>query len=255
MTTEQKTAVIQSLQIGLQLLEIIAKENEPLKFTEIQNLTSMTKSNLYKYLATLNQFGAIYRNPHTNTYSLGPKLVQLGSAALSQTSLIEIAIPFFKKINEHTNLTALLAVPTARGPLVSYIMSADYGINIGAQIGTTLPLTSSTGIVFSAFEKAEPMIEWEEIEFKKYSEIELQQIYKEQEEARKTLFAAKTEPLIEHVSSFCVPILNFNDQIVGAITIVGHTEAVPRTLDHQISQYVHDVASQLSNYYGYVKNQ
>jgi IclR family transcriptional regulator, acetate operon repressor len=52
MTTETKTIGIQSLQIGLNILEILAMEKEPLKFTDIQNLTSMTKSNLYKYLST-----------------------------------------------------------------------------------------------------------------------------------------------------------------------------------------------------------
>lgn len=60
---------IQSLEIGLNILEIIANHKEPLKFTEIQNITSMTKSNLYKYLTTLHEFGAIQRNPD-NTYSL-----------------------------------------------------------------------------------------------------------------------------------------------------------------------------------------
>ena len=112
MTTETKTIGIQSLQIGLNILEILAMEKEPLKFTDIQNLTSMTKSNLYKYLSTLCQFGLINRNPHTNTYTLGHKLVQLGNVALGQSSLIEVVIPYFKKITEKTNLTVLLAVPS-----------------------------------------------------------------------------------------------------------------------------------------------
>jgi IclR family transcriptional regulator, acetate operon repressor len=59
------------------------------------------------------------------------------------------------------NLTIFLAVPSKNGPLVSYILSADYGINIGAQIGTHLPLSSSTGVVFSAFEKDVLLKEWE----------------------------------------------------------------------------------------------
>ena len=60
----------------------------------------MTKSNLYKYLSTLSQFGLIYRNPDTNTYTLGYKLIQLGNVALGQSSLVEMVIPYLKKINE-----------------------------------------------------------------------------------------------------------------------------------------------------------
>jgi DNA-binding IclR family transcriptional regulator len=252
MTTETKTIGIQSLQIGLNILEILAMEKEPLKFTDIQNLTSMTKSNLYKYLSTLSQFGLIYRNPHTNAYTLGHKLVQLGNVALGQSSLIEVVIPYFKKITEKTNLTVLLAIPSKKGPLISYILSADYGINIGAQMGTHLPLSSSTGVVFSAFEKDVLMKDWKEEELSKLNKSEAQQFYGEKEKTRGLFFASKTEPLINHVSSFSVPILNFNNELLGAITIVGITETVPQSADHPIGQYVLYVGREISEYFGFV---
>lgn len=245
---------IQSLRIGLNILEILALEKEPLKFIDIQNLTAMTKSNLYKYLSTLSQFGLIYRNPHTNAYTLGHKLVQLGNAALSQSSLIEVAIPYIKKIVDKTNLTVLLAVPSKNGPLISYILSPDYGINIGAQMGTHLPLDSSSGVVFSAFEKDLLMNEWKEEELLKFNERKLQQFLAEKEKARGLFFASKMEPLIKHVSSFSVPILNFNNELICAITIVGITETVPNSADHPTGQYVLNVAKEISEYFGF-KNQ
>ncbi len=54
---------IQSLQIGLGILDLVAKQEKPLKFTDIQELTQITKSNLYKYLNTLTQLGLLYRDP------------------------------------------------------------------------------------------------------------------------------------------------------------------------------------------------
>ncbi|MCU9600978.1 IclR family transcriptional regulator [Pallidibacillus thermolactis] len=105
----------------------------------------MTKSNLHKHLFTLCEFGVVSRNPSTNTYSLGPKLIQLGHVATRKSPLIEISIPYLKKISEQTNFTALLAIPTPKGPIVSYISSAEYGINIGAQIGSTLPYSLLQG--------------------------------------------------------------------------------------------------------------
>lgn len=251
MATENKASVIQSLQIGLNILEILAKEKEPLKFTDIQHLTSMTKSNLYKYLSTLSQAGMIYRHPHTNSYILGHKLVQLASVALGQSSIIEVVIPYFKKITENTNLTVLLAVPSVQGPLISYILSADYGINIGAQLGTHLPLASSTGVIFSAFEKDRQLKSWEENELSKFNEHELEQFKKEKEKTRELFFASKTEPLIQHVSSYSVPILNFNKELLGAITVVGITETVPKTADEPVGDYVLTIAREISEYYGF----
>jgi predicted Zn-ribbon and HTH transcriptional regulator len=45
--------MIHSLQTGIQIIELIAKQEHPLKFTEIQELSGLTKSNLYKCLNTL----------------------------------------------------------------------------------------------------------------------------------------------------------------------------------------------------------
>lgn len=250
MTKKSKVSVIQSLEIGLNILELLANEKEPLKFSDIQNLTSMTKSNLYKYLSTLHQFGMIYRDPQTNSYSLGQKLIKLGNIALGQSSLIEIVIPYFKKINEQTKLTALLAIPSIQGPLITYISSPDYGINIGAQIGTTLPLTSSTGVVYSAFDNSE-VENWMKAEIKKFNTTELQLHQNEAEKTRKVFFASKTEPLVEHVSSFSVPILNYNKDLICAITIVGYTDIVPKTVDNPISSYVIQIAKEISEYFGY----
>ena len=252
MTTKNKVAVIQSLQVGLNILDVLAEHKEPLKFTDIQNLTSMTKSNLYKYLSTLCEFGVIHRNPESNTYSLGQKLIHLGNLALGQSSIIEVVIPYLKKINDNTNLTALLAIPSVNGPLITYISSADYGINIGAQIGTTLPLSSSTGIIFSAHPNPQ-MKSWLQEEKSKLNEEELQMHESEEENARKLFFASKIEPLVKHVSSFSVPILNFSKELIGAITVVGYTEIVPKTADHPIGQHVLDISNQISNYYGCIK--
>lgn len=243
---------IQSLQIGLNILEIIAAQNEPLKFTEIQNLTSMTKSNLYKYLSTLHDFGYIQRNPD-NTYSLGHKLIQLGNIAQDRSPLLETIIPHLRNISDHTGLTALLALPTENGPLVSYISSATYGINIGAQIGTNLPLYSSTGIVFASFEN--PLLKnWIEEEFSKVDENEKEAIMKELEETKNNFYTSKIEPLVTHVSSFSVPILNFNEELLGAITVVGYTEIVPSEHTHPISQMVINICKEVSTFYGYTES-
>ena len=59
MNNEKSPAMIGSLQVGMGVLDIIASQTHPLKFTEIQELTQITKSNLYKYLNTSYTFRII----------------------------------------------------------------------------------------------------------------------------------------------------------------------------------------------------
>jgi len=46
-------STIQSLQIGIGILDVLINNGTPMKFVEIQEKTNMTKSNLYKYMNTL----------------------------------------------------------------------------------------------------------------------------------------------------------------------------------------------------------
>ena len=62
MEVVKSNSMIQSLQIGIGILEVIAEQNRPLKFVEIQELTGLTKSNLYKYINTFVHSQMLYRD-------------------------------------------------------------------------------------------------------------------------------------------------------------------------------------------------
>ncbi|WKB36083.1 helix-turn-helix domain-containing protein [Terrilactibacillus sp. S3-3] len=104
MEVRKKGLTIQSLQIGIDIIDVISKQGKPLKFTDIQQLTQMTKSNLYKYLNTLVQTGLLYRDKASGHYTLGAKLIQYGMAAADQGMLWLALFLFLKKKNEPGNI-------------------------------------------------------------------------------------------------------------------------------------------------------
>ncbi|WKA59126.1 helix-turn-helix domain-containing protein [Planococcus shenhongbingii] len=245
---ERKPAIIQSLQNGLDVLEMIAKERRPMKFTEIQQLTNMTKSNIHKYLTTLSLAGFLHRDSATHTYTLGNRLIEIGNMAQGDTSFIEIADSYMKAFAEETGLTALIALPSIDGPLVKEIWSVTYGIDIGAQHGTTLPLLSSTGYIFYAFQEGLQLNKWINQSSQTLSVHEQLAIMKEMEQVKEHLFAAKTEPLIEHISSCSVPVFNHQQELVAAITAVGYKNLIPQNHHHPNAQKMLALSKKLSNY-------
>ncbi|OLN22040.1 IclR family transcriptional regulator [Domibacillus antri] len=250
--TEQKSPQgIQSLQIGLNILDVFLEKARPLKFAEVQEYTGMTKSNLYKYLHTFTQSGVLYRDPVQNTYSLGSRLIEYGNAALGSTDIIGRVLPHLKEISQQTSLTTLLAVWSHDGPVIAHIWNANYGINIGAQIGAKLPLLSSSGKIFAAFMKGTERQEWELRELSKLTELKRKEFITERGEIEKNKFTYASEPLIEHISSFSVPLLDFQQNLLGALTVVGFTPLVPKNTDDEISQYVLEQAQKISSSFGY----
>ncbi|MFJ8065462.1 IclR family transcriptional regulator [Psychrobacillus sp. NPDC096426] len=246
---ENKQRIIQSLQTGLGLLEMIAKERKPMKFTDIQHLSNMTKSNLHKYLTTFIQSGFLYRDPVTYTYKLGNKLVEIGNVAQGDTSIIKIADPYMKAFTEETGLTALIAIPSLEGPLVKEIWSVTYGIDIGAQNGTTLPLISSTGYIFYAFKDGIQQIKWIDQSNKTLLNQTQHAFLQEIEQVKEQLFVAKTEPLKEHISSCSVPVFNFQQELIAAITAVGYKNLIPNNHHHPTAQKMLVLSQKLSNYF------
>lgn len=183
--------IIQSFATGISLLELIIQQQKPLNVHEIQALSNMKTSNLYKYLNTLTAKGLLEKND--THYTVGSTLFHWNSLLTAQAQpLLERVSQKLEMISTQTGLTALIAVPTANGPLVTTIFSAHYGVNIGAQIGQYLPEKSSSSLA-----------------------------------QQKESFVHAKEPLIAHISSCSMPI-HENEQLVGMLTLVGFDPAVPK---------------------------
>ncbi|MBB6283924.1 MULTISPECIES: IclR family transcriptional regulator [Geobacillus] len=252
--TEKSANVIQSLQVGMNIIDIVATQNRPLKFTEIQELSGITKSNLYKYLNTLTMLDLLYRDKKNGTYSLGGKFMEYCAAALGDRNVIGKITPYLREISARTSQTALLALWTYDGPVIVDICSANYGLNIGAQVGTKLPLLSATGKVFAAFkDESDPQVkEWKQKELNKLANERRQQLEKEIENIKHRLFSRALEPLVKHVSSFSVPIFDFQRDLVGAVTVVGFTEQIPQTAEEGVGKYIMDAVLEISKSFGFV---
>ncbi|MFC0295908.1 IclR family transcriptional regulator [Geobacillus jurassicus] len=252
--SEKNANVIQSLQVGMSIIDVVAAQNRPLKFTEIQELSGITKSNLYKYLNTLTMLGLLYRNRKDGTYSLGGKLMEYGTAALGDRNVIGKITPYLRETSAHTSQTALLALWTHDGPVIVDICSANYGLNIGAQVGTRLPLLSATGKVFAAFkDESDPQVrEWKRKELGKLSDERRKQLEEEIEQIKERFFSYALEPLVKHVSSFSVPVFDFQRDLVGAVTVVGFTEQIPQTAEEEMGKYIVEAVLEISKSFGFV---
>lgn len=132
MDNDKSNSMIQSLQVGMSIIDLIASQEQPLKFSEIQELTQITKSNLYKYLNTLTHLELLHRNKKSGTYMLGSKIIEYGRSEIGHQDIISIVTPYLQELSYQTTLTALLAVWTPNGPVVADIWHSHNMFNIGA---------------------------------------------------------------------------------------------------------------------------
>lgn len=166
----KSSSMIQSLQMGIGILEIIAEQNRPLKFTEIQELTGISKSNLYKYMNTFVQSQILYRDNETGTYLLGSKLIKFGLVAADQENVLGRITPYLEILSKKSNCSVTYSIWTENGPMVIKLFNSNAGFNIGVQVGTILPPGSSAGKIFLSFKEQHIIREWKEKEWGKLPE-------------------------------------------------------------------------------------
>ncbi|MDQ0253308.1 DNA-binding IclR family transcriptional regulator [Evansella vedderi] len=248
--SSSNTKTIQSLEVGFNIIDIVATKRRPLKFTEIHDLTGITKSNLYKYLNTLTNLGFLYKDPG-GLYSLGSKLIEYGTTAIGNENVVAKVTHIMERMNEELGETIILSVFTDNGPVVVQIMKSTRTINIGAEIGTTLPIYSASGQVYAAFLDNLKSRNWLEQQLGLMDSERRTRVENEIEETKKNRIAYAIEPLAPSVSSVGIPIFNVTGTLLGAIAVVGFFDSSSLKSDNKMRQYLLTKSEEVSKQFGY----
>lgn len=93
------------------VLRALADAPRDLGNNEIARCVGTNPSTVSRLLATLAQDELVLRVPDTGRFRLGPRLVELGNAALARVDLRQLARPHLEQLTGATGETATLSVP------------------------------------------------------------------------------------------------------------------------------------------------
>jgi len=108
--SEPRGAYIQSLDRGLQLLELLSLAKEPMGLPELSKALGVDRSTVHRLLGTLLKRGYVQQDLDSKRYELGLKVVELSRRAIDRLSLRAVAKPFLKQLVRETGESANLAV-------------------------------------------------------------------------------------------------------------------------------------------------
>ncbi len=251
MNIPKSNTTIQSLQMGWDVVELVARHNQPLKFNEICELSQITKSNLYKYVNTLTQLGILHRDKGSGMYSLGSKLIEYGMRAVNQEDVIERVTPYLQDIHRHCRHTVLFTTWTHSGPVVVKLINSQQGLNIGAQIGTILPLATATGKVYAAFLNDSSVQEWKRQHEARLDAEHATRLEEDIRDVRERRISFAKEPLVPTISSISLPVFKFGGTLIGSFVVVGFADMMPSREEDEMSGYLLQMSAEISSVFGY----
>lgn len=155
LTTESRPVATVSRAIAV--LRALAEATGDLGNNEIARRTRINPSTVSRLLATLAADEMVSRVPDTGRFRLGPRLVELGNAALARVDMRQICHPHLVALTEATGETSTLSVPHDEGTITVDFVQSPSSVRSVAQVGRpSIPHATATGKVFLAYAGALP---------------------------------------------------------------------------------------------------
>ena len=136
---------------AITVLHVLAEAPDDVGNNEIARRTGINPSTVSRLLATLANDELVTRAHDTGRFRLGPRLVELGNAALARIDLRQLCRPHLEALTETTGETATLSVPYQQGTITVDFVQSPSSVRSVAQVGRpSVAHATATGKVFLA---------------------------------------------------------------------------------------------------------
>ncbi|MDV4169244.1 IclR family transcriptional regulator [Rhodovulum sp. FJ3] len=140
---DDKSDVIQSVALALQLLETLAESDSDIGVTALATALGTTKSRIYRHLRTLVTLGYISQSEETERYRIGARLISLGKAASGSADLSSAALPHMRALRDATGHAVSLGQVQDTGIRILNTIAGTMEIEVGVRPGSLLGFTNS----------------------------------------------------------------------------------------------------------------
>jgi DNA-binding IclR family transcriptional regulator len=233
MQNDQREERVQALDLGLRMLEQLAFTGKPGRVTDLARLLGTSKNRIHRHLQTLVDMGYVLRDADTQRYSVGIRLVQLGSAVANQYNLLSIARPIMQRARDRLGLTIVLSKVVANQ---LYAIDRIYGtseVQVGVVIGSPLGLHSSAqGKVVLAFGQPGLLAALSKSPFERRTAatiVDPARLRQEIALVRKQGWAAAPGETVTGLNAVAVPIFDGTGQLFGTLALIGLADEMPAT--------------------------
>jgi IclR family transcriptional regulator, pca regulon regulatory protein len=252
-----------SLERGLSILSAFTGSRPVLGIADLARAVDLNKSTTHRYVATLVKLGYVDQDPETRKYHLGPRVVDLGFAAIDSMELTRVAAPSLQALADETGYTASMAL--CDGPDVVYVdrrrssRRTPLTIDLNLHVGSRLPAyCTALGKVMLAYKDATTLREiLDRTDMARRGPHTLtnrEQLVAALAKVRQNGVAVNNEELAPGLRSLAAPVRDRTGEVVAAINVAVHLSAAPSTAEalvRRVEPPLRQAAGEISRRLGY----
>lgn len=254
MAKEQVSSILRSLQI----LECFMDDKTQWTHKRLAEELHLAPTTAFRHLSTLVEAGYLEQDPIRKTYRVGPQLLMLSGAVLSQSNIYQAAHPEMERLSEQVRETINLCVLSDNEIFYLDKVETHRSIACSTRIGNRLPAhATSCGKVLLS-EKSEEFLQTYSIYMEEVAPLTPYTITKD-EDLRKSLslirqmgYATDDGEVEQGLTCIGFPIRDITGQIVAALSIAGPDYRMREEKDRMIHEGK-QTAVNISRLLGYYK--
>ncbi|KAF1021349.1 MAG: Transcriptional repressor IclR [Acinetobacter bereziniae] len=173
MIEEKLSGGVQSLEVGLAVLNALLEHNKPIILKELSSKLEMHPAKVHRYLVSLIRMNYA-KQLEDGQYALGDQAWRLGLNCIQHTDALQLVQHLIYELQNKIGCGIQISKWSPKGPLVVQSIESNHPISIVTKVGSIMPLVNSAaGRVFAAFlpeSLVKPLIfaEWEKAALNHY---------------------------------------------------------------------------------------
>ncbi len=236
-----------ALEKGLDILELLVAEAEPLSVSSIAEKLNRSTGELFRMIQVLDRRGFVEQAPQSGGYRLSGRLFALGMVQPAVKTLIEVALPHMRQLSLDIGQSCHLALHSVGQIVVVARMESSELIGFSVRIGYRRALIHTlSGALLYAFQPEVIRQHWEEQLRPKPGKEELNAFRAKAERIRKKGHGQQASEFVGGVTDISAPILR-NNIAAAALTVPFLDSTVPVKSLKDSTEYLVRAAAEISS--------
>lgn len=247
---------VHSVERALAILETLGKKSQGYGCTELGQLLQLHKSTVHRLVSTLLAYGFAEKDPHTDRYKLGPKVIYLGLEALNSLDFRKTATPFMQELVEISRETVQLAVLDGGEVLILERDHSPEAITVNLGLRGQVHCTAEGKVLLAGLtsEKIINILQSKGMPRHTVNTItDINQMLAHLEKVRVQGFAINAEEMVEEVRAIAAPVYNHTGSVIASLSITGPSSRLTLERIYRLVTVLKEACTSVSMQLGYHK--
>jgi IclR family transcriptional regulator, acetate operon repressor len=233
------------------VLDAFVDAERDLGVTEIAARLELSKSVVHRLVTALAEAGYLTHHPTTRRYSLGPRAIRIGQAAVGHTDIRQRALPYLRELAAATGETTTLSLLKGDQRVYAEQIESSHSVRQAVQIGAVAQLfAGASGKAMLAFlpnaRRLSILRQAASAHLSDGSALDSHQLARELDLIRRRGYATSQNERVQGAASAAAPVFDHHGNVVASLSVAGVTVRHGRKELEQFGRLAAAAAERLS---------